>query len=451
MATLAAAPTPISAGIAAAPQRFTVVHSGARDAYQVSLALHQAGLLDELVTDLYLPSWLEPRQSNLGRNLPTRLLSQLAARSNPGLPSSRVHPCTLSGLASLILDKVPGIPLSLRRAAMRHSDAVLGRTAGTRARLRHSGLLSYSYYGCDAFHAYGPGGTLFQLHPHPASMRRILQAELLAHPDCAASLSQEWELALPDSDFERLVAEPTLAASILVASSFTRSTLVEQGIAPEKIHIIPYGVDTQRFSPGSAPAPISSGKLKLLFVGRINQRKGIKYLLEALRLVNSSDVELTVCGRVVDDLALFKPFADSVRLRPDISAEELLSAYREADLFVLPSVAEGFGQVLLESLACGLPILATTRTAAPDLIADGNEGFIVDPGKPEQIAERIEWALNHRQALQAMRTAARATAEHFTWDRFRRNLVAAVALASAPSEAAVHSPVINPRRSPHAL
>ncbi|MBV9572935.1 MAG: glycosyltransferase family 4 protein [Acidobacteriales bacterium] len=286
-------------------------------------------------------------------------------------------------------------------------------------------LLSYSYYGYDAFQSYGQPGVLFQLHPHPLSVRRILERELADCPDCAASLRKEWELSLPPKDFERLTAESRMAKYFLVASSFTRQTLIENGAAPEAIRVIPYGVDLARFVPPAPNAGISA-PLHLLFVGTINQRKGIKYLLEALRLLGGAPVDLTVCGRVVDDLSLFRPFGSQVRVRPSVSLPELLGAYHQADIFVFPSVAEGFGQVLLEALASGLPVLSTTHTAAPDLIVEGREGFIVEPRRPDLLASRIEWAIGHRAELGDMKIAARQRAEHFTWARFQTGVVDAV-------------------------
>ena len=211
-----------------------------------------------------------------------------------------------------------------------------------------------------------------------------------------------------------------MARRTLAASSFTRSTLIEHGTPADTIRVIPYGVDATRFAPDPTRLAVPGGPLRLLFVGRINQRKGIKYLLEALALLQGRQVELTVCGRVVDNLAIFRPFADQVTIRPDVSPAELRAAYQSADLFVFPSVAEGFGQVLLESLASGLPILSTTHTAAPDLIEEGRQGFVIEPRRPDLLADRIEWALAHRAELRAMRAEARRLAESFTWERFRR-------------------------------
>jgi glycosyltransferase involved in cell wall biosynthesis len=162
--------------------------------------------------------------------------------------------------------------------------------------------------------------------------------------------------------------------------------------------------------------------LRLLFVGRINQRKGVKYLLEALRLLPGRHVELTVCGRVLDDLRMFEPYRSQVTIRPSVGLRELVEAYQSADLFVFPSVAEGFGHVLLESMACGLPVLSTTATAALDLVTNGEDGFVVEPGSAIPLAERIEWALSNRRQLRAMRAEARRMAEQFTWQRFRRGV-----------------------------
>ncbi len=410
-------------------RKAVVVQSGARDAYQVARALADAGMLEALVTDLFWPSD-RPWARALQARLPASLRAMLAQRSEPQLPSDRVRLCAVYGLLTMLLDKLPRVPLPLRRRVTRSADANLGRTAGRLATRTGAGLISYSYYGFDAFSNYPHPGTLFQLHPHPASMRRILTEELNAHPDCASSLRQEWELSLPEEDFQHLVRETTMAGHFLAASSFTRSTLVEHGAPAGSVNVVPYGVDSGRFTPSPDRRSVPGSPLRLLFVGRINQRKGIKYLLEALRLVHSPNVHLTVCGRVVDSLDLFKSFSSSGRsqiyIRPDVSAQELVAQYQAADLFVFPSVAEGFGQVLLESLASGLPVLSTTHTAAPDLIEHGQQGFVIEPRRPDLLAAHIDWALTHRSDLADMGIQARLRAEQFTWARFRSGIVSAV-------------------------
>lgn len=406
-------------------RRAVVVHAGARDSYQLAWALANEDLLDRLYTDLFWPA---------DRALPNRLAKfipgfhrQAVQRSSGGVPFGRVRMNVLRGVLSLLVERLRRIPAGLRRRAHRSADAALGARAGRRAAKTHAGLVSYSYYGYDAMRNYGHPAMLFQVHPHPATVRRLLSEELAAHPDCAESLEQEWELALPEEDFAHLVAETRMASRFLAASTFTRNSLLEHGANPDTISVVPYGVDLERFRPDEGrPAPVPGAKLQLLFVGRINQRKGVKYLLEALKQFDPREVELTICGRVVDSLSLFRDSGVQVNIRASVTGEDLVRAYQAADLFIFPSVAEGFGQVLLESLACGLPILATTHTAAPDLITEGREGFIVEPRRPDLLVERIAWCLENRTTLHEMRGQARATAEHFTWERFRAQAAAAV-------------------------
>ena len=163
--------------------RVVVVHRGARDAYQVSRALADNNLLKCLVTDLYWPSertWAK----KVAQTLPASIRHMLMARSAPSLRSSLVRQALVSGLASFVLEKLPKVPFSWRRRAMRWADASLGRFAGETATSLGSTLLAYSYYGYHAFRHYKGAGMLFQLHPHPLSVRRILEQELADHPDC---------------------------------------------------------------------------------------------------------------------------------------------------------------------------------------------------------------------------------------------------------------------------
>jgi glycosyltransferase involved in cell wall biosynthesis len=410
---------------AAATGKAVLVHGGARDAYQLALALSEAGLLEALVTDLF---WSEESDwaKTVGNHLPAGVLRKLRQRGAPGLPAGSVSTCVTAGLGGLMMDRLRQLPFGVRRRWARAADAKLGAEAGRLARRTGAGLVSYSYFGYDAFKAYGQGGMLFQVHPHPATMRRILREELQRHPDCASSLQTEWEMALPEEDFQHLVDETAMAACYLAASTFTRQSLIENGAPAGSIAVVPYGVDLERFKPSASKPWTRTPRLRLLFVGRINQRKGVKYLLESLRLLAGSAIELTICGRAVDDLQLFAPYRAQIEIRTSVSSEELVKAYQSADLFVFPSVGEGFGQVLLEALACGLPILATTHTAAPDLIEDGEQGFVVEPRRPELLADRIDWAARNRGELLRMGERARQRAERFTWDRFRTGAAEAV-------------------------
>jgi glycosyltransferase involved in cell wall biosynthesis len=420
-----------------------VVHRGARDGYQVARALAERGLLEALVTDLYWPSdrrWAHRIETTVSGTV-GRTLRQ---RWSDPETSGRVSTCWASGLYSLGMSKLRCAPFDWQRRAIRWSDTRLGERAGKLATVRDAALLSYSYYGQSAFSQYlgSRPRILFQLHPHPTRVREILKAERNLHPECADSLNKEYELALPRADFDRLTEETGMAGDWIAASSFTRETLIESGVPHQRIHLAPYGADLERFRPcpGRRAGLGTRRRLRLLFVGTINQRKGIKYLLDALAALPSDRVDLVVCGRVMDDLRLFEGFEGRVEIRPSVSAAGLLDAYQTADLFVFPSLAEGFGHVLLEAMACGLPVVSTTRTAARDLIRPGVEGFLVEPGSATELAARIEEFLLHPELLTDMGVAARRRSEQFTWARFRNRIGDIVSgILSRPQREPSHS------------
>ncbi len=140
-------------------------------------------------------------------------------------------------------------PLDSRARQIR-LDRAIGRRGRREAMRRQSALFSYSYYAAEAF-AEGAGRPpfrfLFQLHPHPATVRKILLDEIQRQPRFSASLKWENELGAPEDHFQRLCSESRLANGWVVASSYTAATLAENGVPRDQIHVVPYGVDFTLF------------------------------------------------------------------------------------------------------------------------------------------------------------------------------------------------------------
>ena len=243
-----------------------------------------------------------------------------------------------------------------------------------------------------------------------------------------AELLPEWAATMPvlkDSTpkLERKDDELRLADSIIVASQFTANTLKETPFnLPEPI-IIPYGCPR----PHATVTPESSSKapLKVLYVGGLTQRKGIAYLLEAVEQLGSS-VELTIIGKRVADC---KPLDAALRKYNWIDSlphSGILDAMRSHDVFVFPSLFEGFGLVLTEALSQGLPIIATDHTCAPDIIEDGKEGFIIPIRNADAIAAALTSLQQDRPRLQAMKTHALKRAGEMGWQIYKDQLVKVV-------------------------
>ncbi|MDQ3700615.1 MAG: glycosyltransferase family 4 protein, partial [Chloroflexota bacterium] len=383
-------------------EQLITVFAGARDHYQFPVALHERGRLECHVAEWYSPLD-SPAVRFIVRRSP-RLSRTLGKRYHPALPSSRVIVPAggwLKGMARLL-------PLGKLRASPATVDAALGGCAGKLARERHVGLLSTSYYAYYAFRAMGTASAharlLYQIHPHPLTLRRIFNRELATHPDSAASLLGEQEMAPSGSRrLEQLAMEPMMADRCIATSSFTKRSLVENGVAAAQVAVVPLGVDLERFQPGERDPGCD---FRVLFVGSPTQRKGIKYLLEAWERLALPRAELIICGRGFADTPLLARHGGRFTQHTNVAPEGLVRLYQTADVFCLPSLAEGFGLVILEALACGTPVVTTTSTAGADIIPEGRAGFVIGPGDVEALMERLKWCHDERDGkLRAMRPA----------------------------------------------
>jgi alpha-maltose-1-phosphate synthase len=225
--------------------------------------------------------------------------------------------------------------------------------------------------------------------------------------------------------------ELALADRVYVASTYTLKTLSSAPGFSAPVEVIPYGAPLR---PASAPRRTERegrGPLRVIFVGSLGQRKGLSYLFDACRSLGSS-VELTIIGTLPLEscTALDKELKrERVRWIPSCPHAQVLAEMAAHDVFVFPSLFEGFGLVLLEAMAMGLPIIATPHTAAPDLIDDGEEGFLVPIRSTQAIAEKLDLLQRDRALINSMGAKAAKRAATFTWENYGSRLAASVSRA----------------------
>jgi glycosyltransferase involved in cell wall biosynthesis len=212
-----------------------------------------------------------------------------------------------------------------------------------------------------------------------------------------------------------------LADLVLVASRYVETTVRE--VYPHKeIARAPYGVDSDFWAPG--PASNASRPLRFIYAGQISPRKGIPLLLEAWTKAGLRDAELELVGSWA--------LANSKRTLPTgvtwsspCASTTLRDRYRNADVFVFPSFSDGFGLVLLEAMACGLPAIASANCIGPELVTSGS-GFVIPPGDLDRLVDLLRWCDSHRDDLPEMGREARSRAMHCTWSNYRGLVARAV-------------------------
>lgn len=184
---------------------------------------------------------------------------------------------------------------------------------------------------------------------------------------------------------------------------------------------VPYGTPADEIVARTAPP---GGQFTILFAGHIGLRKGVPHLIEAWEKLQLKNSRLWLAGSLNLPKDYLRDHAASFEYLGAIPRVELLQRMQQADLFVFPSLAEGFGLVIGEAMASGVPVLTTVNTGGAELIEDGQEGWCVAAHAVEPLTERIEWAYQHREALALMGKGARRKAEQWTWTDYRRELIA---------------------------
>lgn len=186
-------------------------------------------------------------------------------------------------------------------------------------------------------------------------------------------------------------AEYAASDCVTVPSTFALRSFIDLGVPQEKLRLLPYGVDLQRFKPMGEPPPGSFG---VLFVGAVTLQKGVQYLLQAYKRLRHPRKSLTLVGsfdgRLMSHLRAKGLWDETINLVGHLPKDQLPRLYSSNHVCVLPSVQDGFGMVLAEAMACGRPVIASMNSGGPDLLQDGREGFLVPTRDSQSLLDRLQ-------------------------------------------------------------
>jgi glycosyltransferase involved in cell wall biosynthesis len=258
----------------------------------------------------------------------------------------------------------------------------------------------------------------------PVSSARDIKIPLISHFHHYESIDRPVEILY--KPFHHLIEKAAYSNSDLVVtpSEFSKKTLCEAfGLLEDKVKVVPHGVDITRF----VVKEKRFEGIQLLFVGGLEERKGVKYLIEALGPVidSHSAVELTVVGSGVQESKL-RELTRELNLERRVKftghVDEVTEYYNSADIFVFPSSKEGFGMVLIEAMACGLPIISTNASAIPEVV--GSAGILVEPRNSEALADAIIKLIESRELREELgRKGRKRVEENFTWEKVVQKMI----------------------------
>ncbi|MCK4330109.1 glycosyltransferase family 4 protein [candidate division WOR-3 bacterium] len=187
---------------------------------------------------------------------------------------------------------------------------------------------------------------------------------------------------------------------------------------PGRYKIIPNGVDINRFNPDVKPLPEFEGRFNILFVGRFEPRKGLRYLLSAFHIIKRQVpwARLIVVGSGRFEVP--KRYTDDIILRRCVHSSLIPSYYTSADVFCSPATGnESFGIVLIEAMACGIPVVASSIAGYRCVIKNGENGILAENRNPQAIASAIIGLARDRITREELGKRGRQFATSFSWDK----------------------------------
>jgi glycosyltransferase involved in cell wall biosynthesis len=442
--------------------RVLVAQRGAREHYAVARALHQRGMLAGLVTDWYAPVWgggrrqksgaAPDRRSNESHRSPendrltngTSTIPIRKAVQGPVTDASvfqqlqrRYHSALAARCDDLPDQLIHSFPLrsaywkwKMRNASRRGSiyegyaetDAGFARAVAGIRLPPHDVFFGYSYASLEMLELEKERGmftVVDQVDPGPVEYRLVAE-EMARHPEMAGQAAP-----FPESHFDRARREWNLADMIVVNSEWSRTAIIAEGAAAEKIEVVPlcYEKAGENERAGKVIHK-SAGPLRVLFLGQVNVRKGIHHLIEAaLRLVNEP-VEFLIAGQPDLRPGSIAKAPPNMRWIGAVPRGQVSSVYEQSDVFVLPTLSDGFAITQLEAMKHGLPVIVTPNCGR--VVEDGKTGFIVPPGDIRGLVDAIRRFIDDRNLANAMRPHCAETAMRYTLDGFGQTLIEAI-------------------------
>lgn len=224
---------------------------------------------------------------------------------------------------------------------------------------------------------------------------------------------------LPPQDlFERICKrkqeEIDIADHIIVLSSMVRDELMKTGVPSSKISVVQLGYEPSVFRPKEEYN--NTGDLKFIFVGGISYRKGIAQIIEVAERSLGKAVQFILIGPVSDAGELLQHLPSNIKHIPYLNHHDLAREYRNADVFLFPSYLDSYGMVVIEAMACGLPVIVSENTGAKDIIRDA--GIIIPVHDAEALMKAVDHFLENRTAVAGMGKLAAQYATQYSWDHY---------------------------------
>jgi glycosyltransferase involved in cell wall biosynthesis len=393
---------------------------GAREHYAVPRILHRDGRLGALYTDFWAGRFLR----GMARRSQAKLLRSFATRFHPELAQAAVASWNTRSIiweAGRRNQKGGQIYESFVKIGAAFSTGVRGKLSRRRDLDSKSIFFAYDTGALEAMEWCRERGLkciLNQMDPNRVEVQMVREEEK-RWPDWSTQ-----SLEVPEEYFRRREQEWALADRVIVNSDFCRQALIKQGVPAEKLSIVPLCFETSNDEQGIAMAKNHAShpknKLRVLYLGQVILRKGIQYLMPAAKLLEKEPIQFDVVGPIGISAAAIACAPRNMKFHGRATRDQTAQWYRQSDIFVLPTISDGFAITQLEAMSYGLPVVATPCCGA--VVSDHLDGFIVPQRDTDALAKTFQRYLADPELLRSQRTASLAKIKQFTLNHLATNL-----------------------------
>jgi glycosyltransferase involved in cell wall biosynthesis len=407
--------------MAAESLSWIVSQIGAREHYAVPRSFKLIGRLDSVYTDAYSAAgpWLR-------KVLPDRMF-RIGSRYHRGLVGTPIHAMNLRSLRRrwlAILDGVePGTVEAMYAYYLAEGREFAAWTARNLARRRDLDHARHAFFGftngsLEALQLLRDRGVFTILDQiDPGRLDQVaIDAERAKWPDWERATGQ-----VPEVFYDRVRQEWETADRVLVNSNWSKGNVLRAGVAGDKVMVVPLVYEREATTPPE-PHYNPSGRMKVLWLGQIGLRKGIPYLFESARALPT--VDFVVAGTMLINDTVVRSAPANLTVEGKITRERAIELFLTSDVFVLPTLSDGFALTQLEAMAHGLPVIATDRCG--EVVRDGVDGFIIEAGTSTGLTEKLALLDADRPRLRALSAAAIARSGDFGLERYARGVMAAL-------------------------
>ena len=403
-----------------APPQWIVSQIGAREHYAVPRALTKQNRLALLYTD----AWCRHGRSLLQQG--PAAVQSLANRYHPALPEDRVVSFTATALRHYLLAQLAGFQGRTARYFDHH--IAVGKTFAKSVRedllsrqidLDTSIFFGYNTGSLETLNALASTGcttVVGQIDPGRIE-KEIVQEEVRRWPNWVDRPPSIYE------PFETRIQKEWEAADLVVVNSkWSQEALVQQGVDAAKICVVPLAYSApSETEPVSIPRISKNRPLRVLWLGSVILRKGIPYLVEAAHRLQGLPIQFDIVGPIGVSEEAVADAPPSVRFHGRVPRDEATSWYSSADVFVLPTLSDGFAITQLEAMAHGLPVIATPRCG--QVVSDGESGFIIPVRDADALADALASLIEEPNQIGEMSRCALQTVQNFSLNRVSSLLI----------------------------